>query len=159
MEKIKKIRQSFSNAVTNGRRSGSGQIVLEHYDTLTNLSSGSALVETLKFDLESSSSSISTNINSPVTHLEVEDNSFSDVTNDASGSILADVEGNSSTPNTLSTPKFTNKRKGDDENCVCGLISKKAGILRKDCHSLKEMRSYSRKQKRKACLKWNSVRQ
>ena len=49
MEKIKKIRLSFSNAVTNGRRSGSGKIVLEHYDTLTNLLSGSASVETLKF--------------------------------------------------------------------------------------------------------------
>ena len=35
MEKIK-IRQSFSNAITNGRRSGSGKIVLEHYDTLSN---------------------------------------------------------------------------------------------------------------------------
>ena len=29
MEKIKKIRQSFSNTVTNGTRSGSGKIVPE----------------------------------------------------------------------------------------------------------------------------------
>ena len=34
MKKMKKIRQSFSNAVTSGRRSGSVKIVLEHYDTL-----------------------------------------------------------------------------------------------------------------------------
>ena len=30
MEKIKKVRQSFSNSVTNGRRSGSGKLVLDH---------------------------------------------------------------------------------------------------------------------------------
>ena len=53
IEKIKKIRQSSSHAVTNGRRSGSGKIVLEHYDTLTNLFSGSASVEPLTFGLES----------------------------------------------------------------------------------------------------------
>ena len=69
MEKIKKIRQSFSNAVTNGRRNGSGEIVLEHYDTLANLLSGSASVEPLKFSLESSSCYMSTNINSPATEL------------------------------------------------------------------------------------------
>ena len=34
MEKNKKIRQSFSNAVTDGRRSGSGKIALKLYDTL-----------------------------------------------------------------------------------------------------------------------------
>ena len=108
MEKIKQIRQNFPNAVTNGRRSGSGKIVLGHYDTLTNLFSGSALVEPLKFGLESSSSVISTNINSPATYLEVQNNSASDVTNDASGSILADAEGDSSTPNISFTPKFNN---------------------------------------------------
>ena len=85
--------------------------MLEHYDTLTNLFSDSASVEPLKFDLESSSSSISTNINSPATYLEVENDSVGNVTNDASGSILDDVEGNSSTPNTSSTPKFNNKRR------------------------------------------------
>ena len=34
-------------------------------------------------------------------YLEIENNSVSDVTNDASGSILVDVEDNSSTPNTV----------------------------------------------------------
>ena len=131
MEKSKKIRQSFSNAVANGGKIGSGKIVLEHYDFLTNLFSDSASVESLKFGLESSSSSISININSPATHLEVENNSVSDVANDASGSILADVEGNSSTPNTSSTPKFNNIRKGDYENCVPRLIDKKCRHLEK----------------------------
>ena len=118
MKKIKMIRQSFSHAVINGRRSGSGKIVLEHYGTLIDLFSGSASVEPLTFGLERSSSSIYTNINSPAIYLEVENDSVSDVTNDVSGSILADVEGGSSTSNTLSTPRFNNKRKGDDENCV-----------------------------------------
>ena len=54
--------------------------------------------------------------------LEVKNNSISDVTNDASGSILADAEGDSSTSNTSSTPKFNNKRKWDDEHWVPRLI-------------------------------------
>ena len=125
MEKIKKIRQSFSNAVTKCRRVGSEKIVLEHYDSLTNLVSGSASVEPLKLGLEFSSSSRSTNMNSPAIYLEVENNRIGDVTNDASGSILADVDGDSSTPNISSTTKFDNKRKGDHENCVSRLIGKK----------------------------------
>ena len=131
MEKIKKIRQGFSHAVTNGRRSGSGKIELEHYDTLTNLFSGSATVEPITFCLESSSSSISTNINSPAIYLEVENNCVGDDTNDVSGSILADVERNSSTSNTSYTPRFNNKRKGDDENCVPRLIDSKRRHLEK----------------------------
>ena len=71
----------------------------EHYDTLTNLFSVSPSVESLKFGLDSSSSSISTNIDSPGIYLEVENDSVCDVTNDGSGSILADVESDSSTPN------------------------------------------------------------
>lgn len=56
MEKIKKIRQGFSNAVVSGRsRSGSGKIVLEHYDALTKLFAGSASVEPLNFGLETTS--------------------------------------------------------------------------------------------------------
>ena len=57
-------------------------------------------------------------MNSPAIYLEVENNSVSDVTNDFRGSILADVEGDSSTSNTSSTLRFNNERKGDDENCV-----------------------------------------
>ena len=40
-EKVKEIRQSFSNAVTNGRRSGSGKIVFEYYDRLAKIYGGS----------------------------------------------------------------------------------------------------------------------
>ena len=105
--------------------------MLEHYGTLTNLISGSASVEPLKFGVESSSSSISRNRNSLPIHLEVENNSVSYVINDASSSILADAEGDSSTPNTSSIPKFNNKRKGDDGNCVPGLVDNKRRHLEK----------------------------
>ena len=70
-------------------------------------------------------------MNSPAIYLEVENNSVSDVTNDFRGSILADVEGDSSTSNTSSTPRFNNKRKGDDENCVPSLIDNKRRHLEK----------------------------
>ena len=73
------------------------KIVLEHYGTLTNLFSGPVSVEPFKFGLESSSCSISTNKNSPAKYLEVENISVN-VTNDASGSILAEVESDSLTP-------------------------------------------------------------
>ena len=89
--------------------------------------------------------------------LEVKNNSISDVTNDASGSILADAEGDSSTSNTSSTPKFNNKRKWDDEHWIPRLIDNNNAS--KKLSQFKDMRFYSRKQKRKACLKWNSARQ
>ena len=137
MEKIQKIKdktkitQSFSNAVTNGRRSGLVKNVQEHYDALTNLFSVSPSVESLKFGLDSSSSSISTNIDPPGIYLEVENDSVCDVTNDGSGSILADVESDSSAPNIQSTRKFNNERKGDDENCFPRLIDNKYRHLEK----------------------------
>ena len=46
-EKVKEIRQSFSNAVANGRRSGSGKIVFEYYDRLVKIYGGSATSEPL----------------------------------------------------------------------------------------------------------------
>ena len=137
MEKIQKIKdktkitQSFSNAVTNGRRSGLVKNVQAHYDALTNLFSVSPSVESLKFGLDSSSSSISTNIDSPGIYLEVENDSVCDVTNDGSGSILADVESDSSALNIQSTRKFNNERKGDDENCFPRLIDNKYRHLEK----------------------------
>ena len=63
--------------------------------------------------------------------MEIENNSVNVVRNDASGSILGDVEGNSSTPNTSSTPKFNNKRKRDDENSVPRIIVNKNRHLKK----------------------------
>ena len=77
----------------------------------SNLFSGSTSVKPLKFGLESSCSSISTNMNSPATYFKVENN-VRDATNDASGSILADIEGDSITPKTSSTPRFKKERNG-----------------------------------------------
>ena len=49
MEKIKKIRQNFSSAVISGRRSGSGKVVMEHYDDLVAIFGGSPSTEPLEF--------------------------------------------------------------------------------------------------------------
>ena len=46
-EKIKEIRQNFSSAVVNGRRSGSGKIVFQHYDRLVKIYGGTASSEPL----------------------------------------------------------------------------------------------------------------
>ena len=46
-EKIKEIRQNFSTAVTLGRRSGSGKVVLDFYDELVRIWGGSASVQPL----------------------------------------------------------------------------------------------------------------
>ena len=56
-------------------------------------------------------------------------------------------------------PDLTIKGKEMMKIVFLDLKTTNAGILGKDCHSLKEIRFYSSKQKRKACLKWNSVRQ
>ena len=42
---------------------------------------------------------------------------------------MVDGEGNSSTSNTLSTPRLNHKRIGDDENCVPRLIDNKLRLL------------------------------
>jgi hypothetical protein len=52
-EKIKDIRQNFSQAVTNGRRSGSGKIVFKHYNELVVIWGGSAATKPLEFGVTS----------------------------------------------------------------------------------------------------------
>ena len=53
LEKIKDIRQKFSTAVTTGCRSGSGKIVLEHFDTLVLIWGGSPAAEPLSYGIDS----------------------------------------------------------------------------------------------------------
>ena len=52
----------FSEAVTKGRRSGSGQIVIEHYDDLVKLWGGSPASEPLSYGC--STSEVNCNVNS-----------------------------------------------------------------------------------------------
>lgn len=52
-EKIKSIRQDYSKAVTSGRRSGSGKVVLEFYEDLTTLWGGSPSTQPLSFGVDS----------------------------------------------------------------------------------------------------------
>lgn len=51
-EKVKEIRQSFSQAVINGRRSGSGKIVFEFYDKLVTIWGGSASTQPLPYGVD-----------------------------------------------------------------------------------------------------------
>lgn len=65
-EKIKEIRQNFSNAVTAGTRSGSGKLVLEHYDRLVLIWGGTPATEPLQCGISSDqlNSDTSTNTDS-----------------------------------------------------------------------------------------------
>ena len=47
MEKIKKIRNAFSTAITTGRRSGAGRLIMENYDKLVLIYGGAPSVEPL----------------------------------------------------------------------------------------------------------------
>lgn len=51
-EKVKEIRQNFSTAVTNGKRSGSGKIVFEFYDRLAKIYGGSASASPLSIGVD-----------------------------------------------------------------------------------------------------------
>ena len=48
-EKIKELRQKFSNAVTLGTRSGSGKLVLEFYDLMVQIWGGTPTSEPVSF--------------------------------------------------------------------------------------------------------------
>lgn len=52
-EKVKNIRQDYSKAVVSGTRSGSGKIVIEHYDDLATIWGGSPSTEPLAFGVDS----------------------------------------------------------------------------------------------------------
>jgi hypothetical protein len=54
MEKVKELRQGFSNAVTAGSRSGSGKLVLEFYDLMVQIWGGAPSTEPLPFGIQSS---------------------------------------------------------------------------------------------------------
>ena len=50
-EKTKETRQSFSKALVSGSRSGSGKLVLEHYEKLVSIWGGSVNIEPLSFGI------------------------------------------------------------------------------------------------------------
>ena len=52
-EKVKNIRQDYSKAFVSGTRSGSGKIVIEHYDDLATIWGGSPSTEPLAFGVDS----------------------------------------------------------------------------------------------------------
>ena len=52
LEKIKEIGQKFSSAITTGTRSGSRKIILEHFDTLSEIYGGSPAFQCLNFGVD-----------------------------------------------------------------------------------------------------------
>ena len=59
-EKIKSIRQDYRSAVNKGTRSGSGKIVQENYDLLTDIWGGSPSTTSLSFGIDGDTISLST---------------------------------------------------------------------------------------------------
>ena len=59
-EKIKSIRQDYRSAVNKGTRSGSGKIVQENYDLLTDIWGGSPSTTSLSFGIDADTISLST---------------------------------------------------------------------------------------------------
>ena len=62
MEKVKELRQGFSNAVTAGSRSKSGKLVLEFYDLMVQIWGGAPSTEPLPFGIQSSQAASITTI-------------------------------------------------------------------------------------------------
>lgn len=75
-EKLKEIRQNFSVAVTTGRRSGSGKIVLEFYDQLVQIWGGTPATQPLSFG--ANTEEINGGVNNPCEDQEDDGN----ITND-----------------------------------------------------------------------------
>ena len=74
MEKVKELRQGFSNAVTAGLRSGLGKLVLEFYDLLVQMWGGVPLTKPLPFGIQSSqAASISSIDVNDVAHVSSEE--------------------------------------------------------------------------------------
>ena len=74
MEKVKELRQGFSNAVTAGSRSGSGKLVLEFYDLMVQIWGGAPSTEPLPFGIQSSqAASISSIDGNDVAHVSSEE--------------------------------------------------------------------------------------
>ena len=55
LEKVKDIRQKFSNALTSGTRSGSGKIILEHFDLLKQIYGGAPSAVKIPVSIDTSS--------------------------------------------------------------------------------------------------------
>ena len=82
--KIMEIRQNFSSAVVSGRRSGSGKIVLQHYDRLAQIYGGTASSEPILAGVDTDTFNCA-NQNELITTDEIlDEDSLVDVSNDES---------------------------------------------------------------------------
>ena len=70
---MKEIRQNFSIAVTTGRRSGSGKIILDFYDELVKIWGGSPATEPLSCGTSTEAINISENFDDEDSDVIIDD--------------------------------------------------------------------------------------
>ena len=112
MEKIKELRQKFSNAVTSGTRSGPGRLVLEFYDVMVQIWGGSPSTEPLPLGVESSERSES---------LPDEENGNSTTESTSDASYPADL----SEDGGIATDKVSNRKRPGTSSPVVQFIDNK----------------------------------
>lgn len=119
-EKIKDIRQNFATAVTTGSRSGSGKIVMEHYEQLKLIWGGSPSTEPLDFGVDTN------DVNSSFEKSLSEDKS-PPMSPSASSSNLGDIDDLSDSENNVSdvSTKRVKAKKRPGQNPVPKLIDNK----------------------------------
>ena len=84
MEKVKELRQGFSNAVTAGSRSGSGKLVLEFYDLMIQIWGGAPSTEPLPFGIQSSQAASFSSIDgNDVAHVSSEEETLEETLEEA----------------------------------------------------------------------------
>ena len=130
-EKLKEIRQSFSKAVTTGSRSGSGKLVLEHYDQLVQIWGGSPATEPLTFGTSTDQVN-----NAPTININTEGNPTSVDSAPAESSITnVEVRCSSDGENDNDGVLLTLKQKGA-ENPVPKLIDNKRKHMERELSAM-----------------------
>ena len=132
-EKIKKIRQNFSSAVISGRRSGSGKVVMEHYDELVGIYGGSPSTGPLEFGCRTGKAATV----DPEQIFEDEDDNFSseDIGNMSRSSTPANHPDNLSTDELVEDVHEKTQRKRKNVAIVPKLIDEKRKHLEKSLSS------------------------
>lgn len=128
-EKVKDIRQKFSKALLSGTRSGSGQIVYEHYDKLVTIWGGSANATPLTFGVETEdfdSISVNNDINNSSTTTTSSNNDVDENRDSSFESVDSDD---------ITKDKQSEKKRKIDDSVVPKLIDNKRKHLERKLSS------------------------